>query len=156
MMRPLLQLAWIAALALVAAGATFWIKGPPARSFHCDPATLAPDEVCLEAVDTTAPVVWVDARTRSAWQLSGVPGSLLWNLDPSEDMQAFEAAAAARIAVTPRVIVYCGDENCGASRQIAARIRSLDLGAQVSVLRGGWRALREAGRVKIPQPPGRL
>lgn len=147
------QLALIAAMAIAAAGTTFLIKGPPGRAFHCDPTTLKNDEVCLEAVPATSEVVWVDARARSDWQKSGVPGSLLWNLDPAEDMQAFEAAAAVRIATTPRVIVYCGDENCGASRQVAARIRALDLGAEVSVLRGGWRALSEAGRVKSPRPP---
>jgi len=147
-MRPWRQLAMVAALALAAAGATWRVKGPPNRLFHCDPATLKSDEVCLESIAADAPVVWVDARPRTAWEQSGVPGSLLWNLDPAEDMQAFEAAAAVRIAVTPRVIVYCGDENCGVSRQIATRIRALDLSAQVAVLRGGWRALSEAGRVK--------
>ena len=144
------QLALIVSLALAAAGATFWLMGPPNRLFHCDPATLKSDEVCLEMIPAGAEVVWVDARPRAAWAQSGVPGSLLWNLDPAEDMQVFEAAAAPRIAATPRVIVYCGDENCGVSRQIAARIRALDLGAQVSVLRGGWRALHEAGRVNKP------
>jgi rhodanese-related sulfurtransferase len=97
-------------------------------------------------------VVWVDARPRSDWEKNSVPGSILWNLDPSEDMQAFEAEAAMKIAANPRVIVFCSDENCGVSRQVADRIRALDLGAQVSVLRGGWRALSEAGRVKGSSP----
>ncbi len=70
---------------------------------------------------------------------------MLWNLDPAEDMQAFEADVALHIMDTPQVIVYCGDENCGVSRQVADRIRKLQLGAQVSVLYGGWRALNEAG-----------
>jgi rhodanese-related sulfurtransferase len=141
-------LAVIAAVSLLAAGGTFWIKGPPNRLFRCDPASLKQDEVCLESIPAGADVLWVDARSRRDWEKSGVPGSLLWNLDPVEDMQAFEAAAAVRVVATPRVIVYCGDENCGVSRQIAGRIRGLDLGAEVFVLRGGWRALREAGRVK--------
>jgi rhodanese-related sulfurtransferase len=75
---------------------------------------------------------------------------VLWNLDPGEDMQAFEAELAPRIAATPRVIVYCSDEACGVSRQVAERIRALGLGAEVSVLHGGWRALYEAGRVSVP------
>jgi rhodanese-related sulfurtransferase len=94
----------------------------------------------------------VDARKRSDWEKNGMPGSLLWNLDPAEDMQAFEAEVAVRVADNPRVIVYCGDENCGVSRQVADRIRALGLGAEVSVLRGGWRALSEAGRVKDSNP----
>ncbi len=97
-------------------------------------------------------VVWVDARPRKDWEKNGVPGSLLWNLDPAEDMQAFEAEAAMKIAMTPKVIVYCGDENCGVSRQIAERIRAMDLGAEVFVLHGGWRALSEAGRIRGSSP----
>jgi rhodanese-related sulfurtransferase len=146
------QLAVISAVALAAAGGTWLIKGPPARTLPCDPASLKPDEVCLEQVPVGADVVWVDARPRSEWEKDGVPGSVLWNLDPAEDMQAFEAEVAVRIAVTPRVIVYCGDENCGVSRQIAERIRRLGLGAEVSVLHGGWRALSEVGRVRNSSP----
>lgn len=151
-MNPWGQLALIAAISLAAAGGTFLIKGPPNRLFRCDPATLKPDEICLDAISAEADVLWVDARRRSDWEQNGVPGSVLWNLDPAEDMQAFEADAAVRIVASPRVIVYCGDENCGVSRQIAERIRKLDLGAEVFVLRGGWRALSEAGRVKGSSP----
>lgn len=151
-MNALGQLATIATISLAAAGGTFWIKGPPARLFVCDPATLKPDEVCLQQIPTDAKILWVDARLRKDWVKSGLPGSALWNLDPAEDMQTFEADIAMRIMETPRVIVYCGDENCGLSRQIAERIRGLQLGAEVSVLRGGWRALRDAGRVKDSNP----
>lgn len=151
-MNPPVQLAVIAAASLAAAGITWWVKGPPVRVVHCDPATLKPGEICLESIPPGADVVWVDARPRADWEKSGVPGSILWNLDPAEDMQAFEAEAVARIAANPRVVVYCGDENCGVSRQVAERIRALDLGAEISVLRGGWRALSEAGRVKGSNP----
>lgn len=151
-MNAVIQAAVIAAVALSAAGGTWLVKGPPTRVLHCDPATLKPDEICLQSIPHDAEIVWVDARSRADWLKNGVPGSVLWNLDPAEDMQAFEAEAAARIAVTPRVVVYCGDENCGVSRQIAQRIRALDMGAEVSVLRGGWRALSEAGRVKGSNP----
>ncbi len=147
-MKPLVQASLIAAVSLAAAGATFLVKGPPVRTLVCDPATLKPDEVCLSQIPAGTDVVWVDARPRAEWEKSGVEGSILWNLDPAEDMQAFEAQAVMRIAENPRVIVYCGDENCGVSRQIAARIDSLGLGAEVSVLHGGWRALHEAGRIR--------
>jgi hypothetical protein len=63
-------------------------------------------------------------------------------------MQAFEANNAEKIAAAQRVVIYCGDENCGTSRQVAERIRKLDLGPQVLVLNGGWRALKDAGRVQ--------
>jgi len=151
-MNVLGQLAAISAVALAAAGATWWIKGPPLRTLVCDPASLKPDEVCLEQIPADTGVLWVDARPRDEWSRNGVEGSVLWNLDPAEDMQAFEAEAAVRIIETPRVIVYCGDENCGVSRQVAERIRALGLGAEVSVLFGGWRSLSDAGRVRDPSP----
>ena len=146
------QLAAIGLVSLAAAAGTFWIKGPPARTYVCDPATLKLDEVCLQQILTSEKILWVDARLRKDWEKSGIPGSVLWNLDPAEDMQAFEADTAMRIMETPQVIVYCGDENCGVSRQIAERIRGLQLGAEVAVLRGGWRALKDAGRITDSNP----
>src|SRR5262245_10565757 len=124
-MNATAQLAVIAGMAFAAAGGTYLVKGPPKRVLHCDPATLKPDEVCLESIPAGAEVLWVDARRRADWEKNGVPGSVLWNLDPAEDMQAFEADVAAKVVATPRVIVYCGDENCGISRQVAQRIRAL-------------------------------
>jgi rhodanese-related sulfurtransferase len=151
-MRVFRQLAAIAAIALIAAGSTWLIKGPPVRQLLCVPAALKPDEVCLQQIPENAEVVWVDARSRADWKNNGIPGSVLWNLDPAEDMQAFEAEVAVRAAAIPRIIVYCGDEACGTSRQVAERIRALGLGAEVSILHGGWRALKEAGRVRNSNP----
>jgi rhodanese-related sulfurtransferase len=151
-MNALGQLAAIGFISLAAAGGTFWIKGPPSRAFACDTASLKPHEICLEQVPSDASIVWVDARSRKDWEKNGLPASVLWNLDPAEDMQAFEAEIAMKIMETPRVIVYCGDENCGLSHQVAERIRGLQLGADVSVLKGGWRALKDAGRIKDSNP----
>lgn len=151
-MNAVCQTIIVAGIALAAAGGTWAVKGPPVRKTVCDPATLKPDEICLQMIPAGEEVVWVDARSRADWMKNGVAGSMLWNLDPHEDMQAFEAEAAARVSANPRVIVYCSDEQCGISRQVAQRIRGLDLGAEVYVLRGGWRALSEAGRVKDSNP----
>ncbi len=148
MIKGISELVAILAISLGAAGTTYWLKGPPVRLFVCDPASLKPDEICLQQLSPATKVLWVDARHRKEWEESGVPDSALWNLDASENMQTFEADIAARILESPRVIVYCGDENCGLSRQVAERIRALQLGAEVSVLRGGWRALNEAGRTR--------
>lgn len=151
-MNAFFQLAAIGTISFASAGGTYLIRGAPVRSFVCDPATLKPGEVCLQQIPEDAPVLWVDARSRADWEKSGVPGSVLWNLDPTEDMQAFEAETAMRIMEMPRVIVYCGDENCGISSQVAERIKALGLDAEISVLRGGWRALSDAKRVKIASP----
>jgi rhodanese-related sulfurtransferase len=146
------QLAAIGLISAAAALGTYGIKGPPARVLVCDPSTLKKDEICLQQISPSDKILWVDARLRKDWQATGVAGSVLWNLDPAEDMFAFEAETAMRIMEAPKVIVYCGDENCGISRQVAERIRNLQLGAEVWVLRGGWRALSEAGRVKGSNP----
>lgn len=147
-MTAIEQLAAIATISLAAAGGTYLVKGPPARVIACDISSLKPDEVCLQQIPPEAKVLWIDARSRKEWQKNGLPGSVLWNLDNSEDMQAFEADVVPRILETPRVIVYCTSESCGLSRQVADRIRALELGADVSVLRGGWQALKDAGLVK--------
>ena len=147
-MRPGTQFAIIAAISLAAAGLTYLVKGPPNRTLACDPTTRKADEICLSEITSQDGLLWVDARPRAAWQKNGLPNSILWNLDPTEDMQAFEANHAEKIASAQRVIIYCADENCGVSRQIAERIRKLDLGPQVLVLKGGWRALQNAGHVK--------
>ncbi len=147
-MNGFAQFIAITVISGAAALGTYALKGPPARSLVCDPANLKSDEICLQQINPKEAILWVDARLRKDWVANGVPGSVLWNLDPAEDMLAFEADIAMHILQTPRVIVYCGDENCGISRQVADRIRNLQLGAEVSVLRGGWRALSEAGRTK--------
>lgn len=137
----------ILTLALAGAGVTYFIRGAPERRVPCLQAELKPDEVCLDRVmrEWQGGVLWVDARSRAEWQREAVTGSLLWNIDQSEDMQAFEADAALRMMDGQRVVVYCSNENCGVSRQIAERIKNLQLGNEVFVLHGGWRALQAAG-----------
>lgn len=147
-MNAAVQFATIIGLSLAAAGGTYLVKGAPARKLACDPAELKQDEICLQQVPDS--VLWIDARPRAEWEKNGVPGSILWNLDASEDAQAFEAEAAMRIVENPNVVVYCSNENCGISRQVADKILRLDLGAEVKVLRGGWQALDDAGRIKGP------
>jgi rhodanese-related sulfurtransferase len=151
-MRTPAQLAVVIALSLAGAGGTYLIKGAPKRAFVCDPASLKPDEVCLEQLPADQKILWVDARTRSEWKRDGMPGSVLWNQEPGEDAQAFEAEIVPLILETPRVVVYCGNDNCGLSREIAKKIRALELNAEVSVLRGGWQALSDAGKIKGSNP----
>lgn len=149
-MKVVSQVAGILLLSCVAAAVTYFYRGAPERGVVCDPAAMKPDELCLETVldELEGNVLWIDARMRRDWERDGVPGSLLWNLDPGEDAQAFEAEAMARLIDGPKVVVYCGDESCGVSRQVAERIRALGLGTEVYVLHGGWRALQAAGKVK--------
>lgn len=149
-MNPLVQVSAVVVIALGAALATYWVKGPPDRAVACDPAKLQSDEVCLERVlgEWKGRVLWIDARPRGEWERNGMTGSLLWNIDTHENMQAFEAEAAGRMLEGMRVVVYCSNENCGVSRQVAGRIKALQLGNEVWVLYGGWRALAAAKLTK--------
>lgn len=147
-MNTVRQLLLLLVLAGVTSATYRIVHGPPNRGSRCDPAALRADERCLSQLPHADPTtLWVDARPRQQWLKNGLPGSILWNLEPGEDMHAFEAQAMPRIADASLVVVYCGDEHCGISRQVAERIRALELGVEVVVLHGGWRALRDAGRV---------
>jgi rhodanese-related sulfurtransferase len=145
-MNAAAQLAVIGVISVAAAGGSWLIKGPPeVVAFKCDPALLRKDEICLGDVEGN--VLWVDARSRSEWEENGLEGSILWNMDPKEDDMAFESEAAARVFAAELVVVYCGSEACGTSRQIADRIRKLDLGPTVKVLFGGWDAIKGSSLV---------
>lgn len=139
------QLGIIAMVSLVAAAGTWLVKGPPEKpaAFVCDPQKLEDGEICL--ADVQGNVLWVDARSRAEWEENGLEGSVLWNLDPKEDTNEMEAGAVMRIAEgVDLVVVYCGSVACGTSKQIAERIRALDLGPPVKSLHGGWDALRDS------------
>jgi len=152
-MNTAAQLALICGISLAAAWATYQFRGAPDRKpvvVACDPAKLKPAELCLETVISmgVGQFLWIDARSRAEWQANGYEGSLLWNLNPDEDPNAFAAEAAGQMFEGPSVIVYCGDESCGLSHEVAGQIRKLELGNEVFVLHGGWSALRGAGLVK--------
>lgn len=141
-MNAIAQFAVIAAVALTAASGSWLLKGPPEETpaFTCDPKTIREDEICL--ADVKGNVLWVDARPRGEWKENGLKGSILWNMDPKEDANVFEAEAAPHIATAELVVVYCGSEKCGTSREVAARIIRMQLGPPVKVLHGGWNALK--------------
>lgn len=151
-MNSVAQLVVIVGISAIAAGATYRLRGAPDLSpaaIPCDPASLKDDELCLEQVqgEGLEKFLWVDARSRSEWEKSGYAGSILWNLDAGEDPNAFAAEAAPLMFDGAKVLVYCSDESCGLSREVAKQIRALGMGNDVFVLHGGWSALRSAGLV---------
>lgn len=151
-MNSAAQLGVIALISLAAAGGTWVVRKPaPAPAPEaCDPSKLPADEICPASV--SGKVTWVDARSRAEWEKDGMKGSVLWNLDPAEDANAMEAAAAASIYGAQLAVVYCGSASCGTSRQVAERIRKMDLGPQVKVLHGGWAALKGNRNLKGSSP----
>lgn len=147
-MSAVTQLAVVVVIASIGAGSSFLMRESEAvpAGYQCDRAALNEDEICLE--DVGDGVLWVDARSRLEWEETGVTGSILWNMDPGEDASAFERDAALKIMEAPMVVVYCGSEACGTSRQIANRIREMQLGPPVKILSGGWDALKDSNRGK--------
>ena len=143
-MKWLIQLTVLVGISAAAAGLTWMMKGPPLEPAveKCDPALLDKDQICL--ADVTGNVLWVDARPRLEWQKNGLTGSILWNLDPKENQQDFEAQTAMKVIESELVVVYCGGPACGTSRQVADRIRSLQLGPPVKILHGGWDTLKDS------------
>lgn len=143
-MNSVAQLSVIVILSSIAAGGSWSLRDEPEppKPFVCDPAAIADDEICL--ADVIEGTLWVDARSRAEWEKNGVEGSILWNFDSAEDAQKFESDAAMKIISAPLVVVYCGSEACGTSRQIAELIKKLELGPEVKVLYGGWDALRDS------------
>lgn len=142
-MKAMVHATAILAIAVLAAAATWWIKGPPDNG--CDPQQIPAGQICIQDVPTDRKLVWIDARSRSEWAHDGIAGSILWNNDPDEDSKAMEQAAVMKIFNTPYVIVYCADKGCGTSSKIADRIEELELGVEVHVLYNGWQALKDAG-----------
>lgn len=143
-MNALAQFAAVCAISLAAAGGSWLLRKAPAEkpALICDPAKLRDDEICL--ADVKGKVLWVDARSRSEWEKNGLKGSILWNMDPKEDANLFEAEALPHIAAAELVVIYCGSEKCGTSREVAGRIRKMEIGPPVKVLHGGWEALKDS------------
>ena len=145
--KPALQAAAILALSAIAASITWGVAGPKEEP-PCDPTTLDKGEICLESISSDKTVLWIDARSRKEWEKNGLPGSILWNFDASEDFNALEAEAVMKIFNNPYVVVYCGDKGCATSRKIAEHITDkLQLEAEVYTLHNGWKALKLAGKV---------
>lgn len=141
-MNALAQFGLVAGLSLAAAGGSWLLKGEPKPKpvFTCDRDKIRKDEICL--ADVTGNVLWIDGRSRGEWQANGIKGSILWNMDAKEDPTIFEAEAAPHIAAAELVVVYCGSEKCGTSREVADRVRRMELGPPVKVLHGGWDAIK--------------
>lgn len=141
-MKPVFQIAILLAISASAASISWLTRDTnpkPAPIPHCDPAAIKADEICFDQVPADA--LWIDARTRKEWQENGYPNSILWNLDPNEDANKMEADAFLKISESKLVVVYCTSQACGTSRQIAEKIRKLELGPKVKVLHGGHSSL---------------
>lgn len=106
------------------------------------PVALGPGEVNLEMVRARdGGVLWVDARSGAEFAEDHIPGAVLLNEDRFDErlpglLEAWDGEAA--------FVVYCDSRRCGASAEVARRLRE-DLGLpEVYVLKEGWRGWVEA------------
>ena len=81
--------------------------------------------------------IWVDARPEDEFDRQHVPGALLLNEDRWNELLPQMLAVW---SPEKRIVVYCSSESCGASREIARRLRQQAELKNVFVLEGGWEA----------------
>ncbi len=141
-MNPVFQIAILIAISASAASISWLTRDTtpkPSTVLLCDSSLLKDGEICFhQAPENT---LWIDARSRKEWENNGYPNSILWNLDPNEDANQMEVGAFLKISESKFVVVYCTSQACGTSRQIAEKIRKLDLGVEVKTLYGGYPSL---------------
>lgn len=107
--------------------------------------TSQPPEIARVELATVehwqGPVLWVDARTASAYARSHVPGAVpLSESDWDNQLPGF----LERWRPGVRIVVYCNAQACSSSEEVARRLkRELNLD-DVFVLRGGWAAWEQA------------
>lgn len=101
-----------------------------------------PDEITLgEARTVRGPLLWLDARPTAAFAQEHIPEALPLNED-QWDVQI--ETVLLRWQPGTRVVVYCDDTACAASRHVAERLRQDYRLPDVWVLHGGWTAWRKA------------
>jgi rhodanese-related sulfurtransferase len=137
MRRPLLHILILLALSLCGAAGTHFFH-PAAPAWYLTAAPLAEDEITLTQIHTDFPqgVLWLDARPTAQYTEAHIPDALPLN-EEDFDQQLFNLLETLQSNEKP-IIIYCGGEQCQASRKIRQRLlESLPLD-QVFVLRGGW------------------
>ena len=87
--------------------------------------------------------LWIDARPDDQFAQEHFPGALLLNEDHFNQQLPNVLAAW---SPEKKVVVYCSTQSCGASREIARRLRDEAHLEGVFVLEGGWEALHKKNR----------
>jgi rhodanese-related sulfurtransferase len=100
------------------------------------------DEITLTAARAyRGPLLWIDARSDAEFSRDRIPEALPLNADHWE-AQVTQVLRSWQPGC--RIIVYCSQSGCGASRNTADRLRSEYRLPDVWVLRGGWAAWQKA------------
>jgi rhodanese-related sulfurtransferase len=87
--------------------------------------------------------IWVDARPQEEFEREHVPNAVLLNEDRWNELLP---QMLATWSPEKRVVVYCSSQSCGASREVARRLREEAGLRNVFVLGGGWEAWLTEGK----------
>ena len=107
-----------------------------------DAKARSADEIKVEeAIAFGDQVIWVDARPDHEFAQEHVPGAIQLNEERWDELlpQMLEVWSPEK-----KVIVYCGKEACGASREVVRRLRTEAELKNAFILAGGWDAWRNA------------
>jgi rhodanese-related sulfurtransferase len=88
-------------------------------------------------------VLWLDARSAQQFAAGHVPGALQLNED---DWNALLPQVLAAWSPERKLVVYCSQQSCNASHEIAERLRNEAGLKNVYVLQGGWEEWLRKGR----------
>ena len=81
--------------------------------------------------------MWIDARPQEQFNSAHVPGAVLLNEERWDELLP---PLLATWSPDKRIVVYCSSQGCGASREVARRLRAQAGLKNVFVLQGGWEA----------------
>jgi rhodanese-related sulfurtransferase len=101
------------------------------------------DEVTVEQARSFGrAVMWIDARSEEGFAVEHVPGALPLN---AENWDHLLPAVLSAWSPGRKLVVYCSQRNCDASREVARRLREEAGLKNVFVLTGGWEAWKKSG-----------
>jgi rhodanese-related sulfurtransferase len=92
-------------------------------------------EITLREVESwKEPILWIDARPESEYELEHIPGAISLNAQNwSERLPGF----LDQWRPAEKTVVYCSAASCDVSREIADRLRRSGV-EPVYYLKGGW------------------
>jgi len=115
------------------------------------PAAPTVPSVPLTRASAIPNVLWIDARSRAAFEAGHIPGAI--SVPESSDSTVFERLRTDHPADRP-IVVYCGGIGCGTSRRLAARLVR-DFGfTQVHHLPGGYAEWQQTQAAKAVSREG--